>query len=267
MKLVIGALLFGDYSELAERCLSSLTSTLAEAGCQDKVLEMRLGLNQCSPAALQYVASWQSSCPWPVRTYTPDRAGVGKWALMRRMLYHDPALPDQATHWLWLDDDTHALPAAVTFWPAFLEKLDHYDLAGFPYRILRRSGQADGIRAQPWCRSVTLTPQFHFMQGGFWAARLACLQQWDFPFREISHNGGDSMLGELAMQQRWRRLVLTERTTPIRSNDAPRRGISDSVWPWQGYPRQEPDYSHHQFDVKEYAHATRDPSPFTGRAG
>jgi hypothetical protein len=91
------------------------------------------------------------------------------------------------------------------------------------------------------------------MTGGWWVARTAFLQKWDYPFRELQHNGGDVILGELCRQQDAFMLSWHSRVTV---NKAARRG-EKTLRPFE--PPQI-TYEHHNFvcDVQQLPKGNHD---------
>lgn len=220
------ALFYGDYPELAERCLSSLRPLLPSP----RVAEIRLAANAPSPAVTRVLESFVDSAP--VRT-TLDTASHNrrKYPVMRSLFY---GVAPITTDWvMWFDDDSCLRnPQAM---PQFFEECAQHlleaDVIGqlWTYPLQRR--QRSWIEAQPWYTGNVISPAMRFAQGAWWCARLATLQQFDYPWSALDHNGGDVMLGALCEQQglRLRRYctgVAINADVELRDSKSPRRGYT-----------------------------------------
>lgn len=268
-KITVCVLVYGDHPELARRCLSSIL----DGADYDVIADVRVGLNAVSPAVAAYVhrAGFRArgeGCR-DFYTFTPSH-NVGKYPLMRRMLYSGRVRkPDDLV--MWFDDDSFldgGSLADLTWWKKVRDRMDLHDVIGSIYGLTPpryRPGQKEGIKAQPWYAGKPLDPTPPFATGGWWVARWGLLKQWDYPFKALHHNGGDSILGELCRQQGLR-LGQFKEGVAINwdggESRAERRGIS-SPWPWEGYrPGQEVDDSHHLFDCAvSQVHSMRGTNP------
>jgi hypothetical protein len=70
-----------------------------------------------------------------------------------------------------------------------------------------------------------------FATGGFWVIKTELLYRYNYPWPELDHNGGDSLLGELCLQQDLRLQQFKEGVKINASRDgkesaAKRRGTS-----------------------------------------
>jgi hypothetical protein len=254
-------LVYGDHPRLAAQALGSIARTAH----WPLVADVRIGFNEASQRARQTVGALLDSIGVPVYVVQEEsNRNVGKYPLMRRMFY-DVALPPLAESLMWFDDDSHVVSSAVSgWWLAVADVAAHYDLVGAYHRIMMRAQQHVGINQQPWCVKPIARPRlFRFMTGGWWLCRSALLKRWGYPFPEIHHNGGDTMLGELAHQQGWQLLNIgpkASRLSPsagiVRAgiainagldcadmNASDPRGLTKQPWPWQS---AEPASTNHQ---------------------
>lgn len=227
----VNVLCYGDYPQLAERCLGSIARSLPPADLP--VADVRVGLNAASPATLAAVKGHLAPLlgRLPVYTYTPER-NVGKYPLMRQM-FRDGGLP-LAKYVMWFDDDSFLTARSPLWWRDVLARFEKHkaDVLGSVYRWGpgHTPGQAKKIAEQPWCRKpvIRYTHWPRFATGGWWAARTEILQKWDYPFPELHHNGGDTLLGELCFQQDYnlehfnKGVAINFKT---RESDMPRRGL------------------------------------------
>lgn len=286
MQLSVCVLCYGDYGDLARRCLESIWA----ADGWPYIRDVRIGLNAVGLPTRTYVAGLRA--PVPVLRYVPER-NVGKYPLMRRMFYGDQP---PAEYVMWFDDDSYLTTPTPAWWQTVLTQLRTADLLGsmrapwMPpgrlYSVPLRPGQVDGIKLQPWYTGREPGQlqigsrhgghhRVYFCTGGWWVARTAFLRQWDYPFPCLHHNGGDSILGELWHQQGYRyqhfqQGVAINADVHGQESKAPRRGLTRTPWAWEGYqPGQTMDLSHQQFACDITAapsdeRSTQTPAPVPG---
>lgn len=194
-KFTICVLLYGDFPALAERCLRSITETVAA-----RDLNLRVGLNAVSPAVRDWVRSWV-----PEDSITESRENIFKYPLMRKMLYDKPVTTDYI---MWFDDDSYLSGFEVrTGSEKWLQRVEHAmvnaDMIGSPYMIPWQGKQREFVRQQPWYAGKDPASRQHikFITGGWWTIRTAVLYKYGYPWPELEHCGGDTMLGELCHQQ------------------------------------------------------------------
>jgi hypothetical protein len=186
------SVLYGNYPELASRLLNSLEP-------HAHIVDVRLGLNAVSNATKDLAYEWAQDFGKPVSIYNPDR-NVGKYPLMRAML-RDPGFL-LAPRIMWFDDDSH-LDVAPGWWDRVAAMSVACTQLGMVHVIRPRGRQREMIIRQPWYAGLPLQHNhlFRFVTGGWWTADSAFLLSWDYPFPDIHHNGGDSILGELIRQR------------------------------------------------------------------
>lgn len=261
MKFFVNVLCYGDHPKLASRCLQSIT-TSADWGL---VAAVQVGLNAVSDATRRVVEAETACWPVPWRLFEPvGGRNVGKYPLMRRMLYGDdlPALGHGPDDWvMWFDDDSYVRDANPAWWRLVARRVrEGGDVLGSLYLMRLRDGQLRAIRDQPWFAGRPLSRRtdramVSFATGGWWTARYDFLARWNYPFPALHHNGGDVMLGVLCSQQS---------SPPAHFNDsvainadlfgfeskAARRGLSQEPV-WSRYaPGRPVDLSHHDFNVE-----------------
>jgi hypothetical protein len=187
-------LLYGDYPELAKRVLGSISST-------HLVGEVRLGLNAVSEATFSFAQEWaaEKSASVPVKTYRPSgNKNVGKYPLMSRMF-----VGLRTSHVMWFDDDSFLVNAVPEWWQTVLSHAALFDVYGSLHRIKQRGNQYLAIPQQSWFGGKPVSPRhvYDFATGGWWVGNVGFLRKWGYPFPQLQHNGGDSVLGELVRQQ------------------------------------------------------------------
>lgn len=241
-KFSVCVLTYGDYPGLARRCLGSII----ESSPWRYVADLRIGANNISDSTsavlVKMLDSLAGRVSIPVYSYAAGLGGerVGKYPLMRRMLY-DAGLP-LSDYVVWFDDDSFIDPSLGEAWwrdlASFVDANDA-DMVGSLYRLTGgyRPSQADGIRNSRWYAGKEIGNPL-FATGGWWAARSSVLAAWDYPFPEIDHNGGDSILGQL-IHQRGYKLCAYKRGVYINwdgsrggESRARRRGFTTS-WPYE----------------------------------
>lgn len=255
----VTAVLFGDHVDLAERCLRPLVSSLDPT----LVKSVRVGLNAVgSPtrgyvrAALDAVANRFNGAIEPL-LYNCGEHNRLKYPLLRKMLY-DSQHPILTPFVMHFDDDTYQTSDDMRWWEDTYRfaRREEADVMGSIYTMPARPKQLDAIRAQPWYNNRPLRPghRFRFATGGWWVARTAVLRQFDWPFPEIKHNGGDTVLGELLRQQGLK-LVQCRSGVRINADDrgceskAPRRGVTMPPV-WSDFDLSSgPSLDHHDFEV------------------
>lgn len=254
------ALFYGDYLSLAQRCLGGLEAHLPAGRAH--ITDIRLGLNAVSPATLAYVETWaarqHAKYGLPVVIYIPER-NVMKYPLMRRM-FHDQisGLPLLADYVMWFDDD--AFFDASFSWRKLERIVVNSTMVGKLYSWLIRGEQWKWVQSQSWYDPKVGSPPkrrglpvFLFAQGSWWVLRKCVIVNYDWPFPELIHRGGDSTLGELLRQ---RQLILNNFDQGVhvnadaqgRDSRSPRRGYSGPCLGEKFQPGPL-DLSHHDFKL------------------
>ncbi len=206
-QISVNVLLYGHYPHLASRVLSRLLGAPGSI-----VQDLRIGLNDVCEETREYVWKFCGSLftQAPCHVYEPP-TNVGKYPLMRRMFYDEKRPLAPLT--MWFDDDSYlSINSGPRFWESVIEALPVTDnplkpvMLGYPHYIKARGQQLAGIIEQPWYGKMPFgnPHMYYFATGGWWTARTAFITQWDYPFADLHHSGGDSILGELLRQQQRR---------------------------------------------------------------
>jgi tetratricopeptide (TPR) repeat protein len=243
-------LTYGDYREYFGRCLDSVL----EHTPLDQI-ELRLGFND---AESSFAYAWEklgAREAWPELTRLPAdierftfHSPLGMKVLlwkspvnlykepMARLLYHNVVLDTEYA--IWLDDDSYVEEG---WWPALCQVMDRQiDYSGQSWWADYFPGQTEMIKAQPWYRNLPFDlqdgkPGIRFMTGGFVLLRSERIRQADFPDTTFTWNsdtlkqyGGDTLLGEIARQLGWTRVVheahIKVNVDMQGNHPAPRRG-------------------------------------------
>jgi hypothetical protein len=217
-KVTICVLLYGDHPILAKRCLQGIIATV-----RPELFELRIGLNEVSPATLEYVEQLKKKHS-NIRTFKADK-NICKYPMMTRMFNEQPI----TTKWLiWFDDDSWIVDSK------WLSRLDQLigctggDMYGRLYFWHYTEGEVRWAKAASWFRGKAFDtrrglPIVKFMTGGFWAIKTETLKLLHWPDPRLINNGGDTALGEACHQSS---LKLVECYFGIRINDGKRRGVS-----------------------------------------
>ena len=255
--------IYGDYPELAKKLLSSINHF-------DHIHDIRIGLNDASSETVDFVHDWSTNIchSVPVLLFQEqDGKNVGKYPLMRQMFKYR----ELADRVMWFDDDSYLDPAAGGHWWNAVDEVSQYATQiGALHSIRQRGKQWLHIQEQPWFTGKTVGPKhkYKFATGGWWVIKSEFITQWDYPFAELYHNGGDSMLGELLRQQgkaikspstlmRCHCESCEKRVNPeanpavVHINVGGRKGrrgigVTDEKYVWA----TEPDLSHQNFNLK-----------------
>lgn len=241
-------LLFGDYPQLADRCLRSIAAAIPESD-----LRLRVGMNAVVPA----VADW-------VRSFVPEEdvfqktENIGKYPLMREMFHG--ARPIDTEFIIWFDDDSYispdyALRSRDERWLDLVTAAAvDADVMGSLYTKPWEGQQRTWVRKQPWYNGKPPEdrPHMRFATGGFWVARTEVLRKFDYPWPALKHNGGDTTLGELCFQQGLR-LRQFKTGVHINAND---RG-EESKAARRGLIGQPPIGKHIDLDTAASVHGAR----------
>lgn len=243
MKFTLCVLLYGDYPDLARRCLNSIWSRLSSG--QEYIADIRLGLNAVSPAT-RSVIDWftenvKAHYAIPIIQFEClDNAC--KYPMMRRMLLQDETSP--ASHVMWFDDDSYLnSDNAQDWWYSVSGASEQAGMLGKIYWLYFNTTQWEFIREQPWFNPDVGKPsEFHyramrksafkFCTGGWWVVKYEIFKKHDWPPLSLKHCGGDSLLGELCRHQGYK-LQNFEDGVRINADDegrhskAPRRGYTE----------------------------------------
>lgn len=238
---------YDDCLSLADR----LWSSLLRGNSWRLIRDVRCGLNAGSDRLRGYLFDVLGKVPVPVLLVEPlGDPNPGKYPIMRQLLRLDP----KPAKWvMWFDDDSYVLDP-VDGWLALLSsRLPRCGVLGSRYKIRQRGLQWQWIQSQPWYTGKQVGPDhvYNFVTGGWWVACSHFLDKWGYPWPQLHHNGGDSILGELCRQQganivHFRHGVAINADDNGKESAAPRRGIST---PWPGEKLGAMDRSRHETAV------------------
>lgn len=227
-----------EFGELARRCFGSLR---AGASGASPVRDLRVGLNAVPAGSETHVAAVElakhfAAAGKPASLFypQPQELNVYKYPLMRRMFWE--ADEPLAEFVMWFDDDSYV--SGDDSWWTSLPYRD-VDMVGQKWFLPLQGNQWAWIKAQPWYdESVGLPGRvrghstFQFIQGAWWIARTSLLRRLNWPWPELRHCGGDSLLGEAcrharANRREWAEGVRINADAKGRHSGAARRGYSE----------------------------------------
>lgn len=201
-------LCYGDHTDLAKTCLSSILDTTPP-----DVLDIRVICHEVVPETMAYLRSL------PLTKIYEHPKNRGKYVSMREA-FNDPELPINTNYVLWFDDDTKVVRAD------WLQSLSHMINANHPHgnRMYGTKYYHDinmfaknGNQPKTWFESAEWWKgrhmlvrgtrqeapngsQIEFAVGYFWALATETIRLGDIPDKRLNHNGGDCAIGEQVHQ-------------------------------------------------------------------
>ena len=249
-------LLYGEHTNLAHRCLYSIKNSVDWS----LIADVRIGLNAvCTQTRdLSHLFARQAERPVYIYQEATQGKNVYKYPMMRRMFY-DPAHPIKSKWVMWFDDDSYVKTPFKDWWWAVARICNEEvpTMIGSRYKpgYHLNNNERRAIEVQPWYGGLEIPDRYRpfFVTGGWWVAQYAMLRRWDYPFRELKHNGGDVILGELCRQRgyavrRFNSGVGINADGEGNESAAKRRGETTKR-PFETWNNMPPDLSHQQFDV------------------
>jgi hypothetical protein len=163
-------------------------------------MELRFGLNNVSPETEALVCEYIAQFPHPENvTVLQGEPPNFKYPMMRRLF---AAKPLQTQYVMWYDDDSWVSKQAPADWFQQISRvMQQSDMIGAMYMRRVEGNQKLFIEDQPWYAGKPVRGRFDFITGGWWTIKTEILTKHDWPIKELQHNGGDAMLGELCRQQ------------------------------------------------------------------
>lgn len=226
-------LLYGSYFELAVRCIDSIRNAI----WHDSV-NFVIGMNAVCDETRQYIYELYGT---HLRaTIVDSETNLRKYPMMRHMFYDAEygALASDVV--MWFDDDSYLHAGGVAQRDDWLDILceslrTRGDMLGSKYTRKWQGQQKEWVRQQRWFNpAVSMdTGKLSFITGGWWVANSSMLRAADYPWRSLSHNGGDSMFGEMCRHVGYRQVLYTGGGVAINADahgsesKAARRGVSE----------------------------------------
>lgn len=185
-KFTVCSLLFGEYTNLARRCLEPL-SVLSSLG----LINLRIGMNQVCQATKDYVSEKFKNAEY-ICEADPQ---LYKYPMMRKLFYDKPISTDYV---MWFDDDSYIKNPDPVEWLSVVETgMKSCDMLGSVYVIPYGQDQKEWCKTQKWYTGKTIPDRPKFATGGWWTIKSSVLKFFDWPVPELKHCGGDVALGIL----------------------------------------------------------------------
>jgi len=224
MNYTICVLLYGDYPDLALRCLKPLLPFIGK-------VDLRIGMNAVGERTKSMVGELLDLYADKIHVHESSE-NILKYPMMRRLLY-DPTWPKLQDYVMWFDDDSCITSKIPMNWFWCLDAdIERADMLGSLYSICLTGNQHLWIRDQPWFnhKPVEKNQKVTFATGGWWVIRSSILKKFNWPVPELRHRGGDVMLGELCRQHHLRLEnrhyeVAINADDKLRDSKSPRRGF------------------------------------------
>lgn len=195
--VAVCVLLYGDYKDLAVRCIHSIRN----AQWHDSV-NIVIGMNAVCPGTREYIYDLYGN--HPRATVFDSEQNIRKYPMMRHMFYDPECGALKSDVVMWFDDDSYLKAGSVSQQLGWLDACcndlrTRGDMFGSKYTRRWQGQQKQWVRQQLWFNPKVdmSTTQLSFITGGWWYANSSMLRAADYPWRSLSHNGGDSMLGEM----------------------------------------------------------------------
>lgn len=222
--VLICTLLYGDHFDLHKRILDSFVK------CVPAETTVWIWMNSCGKQTQDYAKLLQ-----PNRKWILSFAGTNepKYKVMRDMFLLFKEAEGSDHKWVvWFDDDSWI---TKDDWFAHMEayikakQRENICYIGQPWFVHHLPGQWDFISKSKWFKDrltekICDKPGVNFAQGAYWWLRTDVACRLDWPDERLSHNGGDTLLGEAIRQQG---LPFHKHDYGVKVNDAKRRGRSD----------------------------------------
>lgn len=224
-KFTVCVLLYGDYPDLARRCLEPVFEL-----CGSGRVDLRIGMNEVSQQTSEYVAN---SAPSDAEVISANPQ-ILKYPMMRRLFYDKPVSTEYV---MWFDDDSYVKDANLSDWLDAVENaMTTCDMLGSVYTIGYTPSQKQWCSKQPWYAGKTIPDRPQFATGGWWCIKTQVLNKFGWPIPELQHCGGDVALGVLLHQQglrlkHFREGVAINANAEGKESAAERRGASKTAKP------------------------------------
>lgn len=223
MRIKVFALFFGDHYALHDRLASGFENTRGFGSSAELCVWLNDVSHRCSGRIKECLMRTGGTIAY-------EGKNVPKYKAMRAM-FEPLKKSDDPTNWVvWFDDDTRIdKPDWIDVTKKYIADTIVSVYIGEKWFIHWNPGQWEFIQQATWfknrpCELIKGCPGVNFAQGAYWWLRVPELRILDWPDPRLSHNGGDTMLGEAVYQQGW---PFHKFSYGIKPNDAKRRGFSE----------------------------------------
>ena len=231
--VAVCVLLYGDHKDLAVRCIESIR----RAKWHDSV-NIVIGMNAVCDETREYIYDLYGN--HASATVLDSPKNIRKYPMMRHMFYDTEFGALKSDVVMWFDDDSYLKLGGRAQDHGWLDACcnglrTRGDMFGSKYTRAWQGQQKQWVRQQLWFNpNVSMdTRQLTFITGGWWYANSSMLRAADYPWRSLSHNGGDSMFGEMCRHVGYRQVAYTGNDVAINADaagaesKATRRGVSE----------------------------------------
>jgi len=228
--VIIHLLLYGDFPGLHERVLRSIE-------VHARGIPVRVWCNQVCEATALRLAKLKEDPRWLVYLSAENKP---KYKVMRHLFeaFKRPEGERSEAKWaVWFDDDSFIdRPDWFMGMSEYLEANPTAVYIGKSFYVHHLPGQPEFIKASAWYRGVpweqcptrkagVMAPGVTFATGGYWWLKADVIRQLDWPDARLSHNGGDTLLGEAIRQHG---LPFHRFNKGVAVNAAARRGVHEA---------------------------------------
>lgn len=228
--VVIHLLLYGDFPALHKRVLDSIVHFAPD-------IPVRVWCNQICESTALLLAKLKKDSRWLIYLSAENKP---KYRVMSKLFeaFKRPEGERSEAKWaVWFDDDSYI--EAANWWSHMVNYLDSNPNAlyiGKSFYVHHLAGQDEFIRASKWYNGLSWemcptkkagvsAPGVTFATGSYWWLKTDVIRQLDWPDERLSHNGGDTLLGEAIRQQGW---PFHKYSFGVKVNAAPRRGLHEA---------------------------------------
>lgn len=235
-KFTIFVLCYGNYPELARRCLDGIFRT-----CPAERIQVRVAANACCDETIAYLRNL------PLQRLYINEQNRYKYPVMREM-FHDSQCPLDSNYLIWFDDDSYVVDDRWLKRLAEAIILNHAAgcrLYGWRFNhdltMFARGGHKPDVwfRQASWYRGKEFRVRntqiyaangscIDFVAGGFWALGVDAMRLADIPDCRLRHNGGDIVIGEQVHQLGWKIMNFNSHKIYVYSSGHEPRGVSQS---------------------------------------
>lgn len=204
MKIAVYGLIYGNYHPLHKRFVTSLREALPSSEIRNGSIKVTIWGNE----PCEQTKTLMNGIP--EFGWHPSVSNTPKYTLMREKMF-SLTDPDDFDWMVWFDDDSW-LTDPGRWWRTMMEfietrKVQNVCYIGEPWFWCWWPGQWEFVTQSKWFKGLPVDKdkkgraRVEFAQGGLWWLRSDLRKQLEWPDHRLSHNGGDTLLGEAVRQQ------------------------------------------------------------------
>jgi len=203
-EFTIAVLLYGDYLDLAKRCLEPILEI-------DEPYNLFIATNAISENTKNYLSNIKNQLT------IHNKVNEYKYPVLKKLIQ-----ASNSKYFMWFDDDSYLKKPK-----GFLTKVKsnmNADMIGWIYQNHPRGKQREWIKKQKWYSGKDIEEPTKFIHGSWWTATKEVLLESGWPWDGVKHRGGDIAMGFWMHQQN---KIMSEFTEDIVFNMASRRGFDE----------------------------------------